>query len=92
MSSITLAPGDHKALLDHYRHSADPDTRLRAHILLLLADGYAWVTVSVVLYCSLDTISRWKRRFEAEGVDAVLSQPRGRRRSCVHIWASLVVR
>jgi transposase len=50
------------------------------------------VTVSAVLFCSLDTISRWKRRFEAEGVDAVFGRPRGRKRSGVHVWASLVVR
>lgn len=79
-------------LLDHYRRAADPDVRLRAHILLLLADGHPWATISAVLFCSASTISRWKRRFGREGVDAVLGRPRGRRRSGVHIWASLVVR
>ncbi|MDB5309108.1 MAG: transposase, partial [Gemmataceae bacterium] len=45
-----------------------------------------------VLFCSLGTISRWKARFEADGVDAVFGRPRGRRRSGVQIWAALVVR
>jgi transposase len=78
--------------LDHYRRSADPDVRLRAHLLLLLSAGHPWATVSAVLFCSLSTISRWKARFEAEGVDAVLGHPRGRRRSGVQVWAALVVK
>jgi transposase len=90
--SISLSPGDHKALLDHYRRAADPGVRLRAHILLLLADGHPWATIRAVLFCSLGTISRWKGRFEAEGVDAVFGRPRGRQRTKVHIWAVLVVR
>ncbi|HJZ55254.1 MAG TPA: IS630 family transposase [Gemmataceae bacterium] len=92
MPSIPVTPAERQYLLGQYHRSADPGGRLRAHILLLLDAGYPWVTVSAVLFCSVSTISRWKRRFEAEGVDAVLSQPRGRRRSCIHIWASLVVR
>jgi putative transposase len=90
--SISLSPGDHKALLAHYRRAADPDVRLRAHILLLLDAGFPWATISAVLFCSFSTISRWKGRFEAEGVDVVLGRPRGRRRSGIHVWAALVVR
>src|SRR5581483_3264199 len=92
MPSIHLAPADRQALMAHYRRSPDAEVRLRAHILLLLADGHPWATVSAVLFCSLDTISRWKGRFEAEGADAVFGRHRGRRRTGVHIWASLVVR
>ncbi len=92
MPSIRLTPADHKALLDCYRRSADPGARHRAHVLLLLAAGHPWATIAAVLFCSFSTISRWKRRFEADGVDAVLGQPGGRRRSGAHIWAALVVR
>jgi putative transposase len=92
VTSIRLTPTERQGLLDQYRRSADPGVRLRAHILLLLDAGHPWVTVSAVLFCSLDTISRWRRRFEAEGVDAVFGRPRGRRRTAVHVWASLVVR
>jgi transposase len=90
--SFRLAPAERKVLLAHYRRSAEPDVRLRAHILLLLDAGHPWATVSAVLFCSLATISRWKARFEAEGVGSVFGRPRGRRRSGVHIWATLVVR
>src|SRR4051794_13206728 len=92
MPSIHLSPADRNVLLDHYRRSADPVVRLRAHILLLLDAGYPWATVSAVLFCSSSTISRWERRFEAEGADAIFGRPRGRQRSGVHIWAALVVR
>jgi putative transposase len=92
MTSIHLTPADRQTLLAHYRRDPGPEVRLRAHILLLLDAGHPWATISAVLFCSLDTISRWKRRFEAEGVDAVFGRPRGRRRSGVHVWATLVVR
>src|SRR3954462_11877400 len=92
MPGIHLSPAERQALLGHYRRSTDPEVRLRAHILLLLDAGHPWATVGAVLFCSVSTISRWRRRFESEGVDSVIGRPRGRRRSGVHIWASLVVR
>jgi transposase len=92
MAGICLTPSQRRELLDHYRRPVEPDVRLRAHILLLLADGHPWATITAVLFCSTTTICRWKARFEADGVDAVFGQPRGRRRSGVHLWASLVVR
>jgi putative transposase len=92
VACFPLTPADRRDLLDHYRRPAEPDVRLRAHILLLLDDGHPWATIRAVLFCSLGTISRWKARFEAEGVDAVFGRPRGRRRSRGHFWASLVVR
>ena len=46
--------------------------------------------MGAVLLCSASTISRWKRRCEAE--DDAFGRPRGRKRSGVHIRATLVVR
>jgi transposase len=92
VNSITLSNEARKSLLDLYRRSADPGVRLRSHILLLLAEGHRWETVSSVLFCSLSTISRWKSRFEAQGLDAVFGRLPGRKRSGVHVWAALVVR
>ena len=92
MTSTHLSPAERQNLLDHYHRSNDADVRHRAHILLLLDAGFPWATISAVLFCSVSTISRWKRRFEKDGVDTVLGRPRGRKRSGVHIWATLVVR
>jgi transposase len=88
---IRLSDADRKELLDHCRTDPDPRVRLRAHILLLLGDGYPWATVAAVLFTSPDTISRWTKRFQRGGVDEVLGRPRGRRRSPVWAWAAVVV-
>jgi transposase len=50
------------------------------------------VTISAVLFCSVSTVSRWKARFEADGVEAVFGRTRGRPRSRIHTWAALIVR
>jgi transposase len=92
MTNIHLNPAERQTIFDYHRRAADPEVRLRAHILLLLDAGQPWATISAVLFCSVSTISRWKRRFEKEGADAVIGRPRGRKRSRVHAWASLVVR
>jgi transposase len=91
VTSIHLTATERQDLLVHYRRSADPDVRLRAHILLLLDAGHPWATVSAVLFCSTSTISRWRRRFESEGAVTVFGKPQ-RRRFGVPIWAALVVR
>jgi transposase len=92
MPRIHLSTAERRAVLSHYRRSADPEVRLRAHVLLLLDAGHSWATITAVLFCSLNTVSRWKRRFEEEGEDTVLGRIRGRRRSGVHVWASVVIR
>jgi putative transposase len=92
MTSIRITPAGRQSLLNHYRRSPEAEVRFRAHILLLLDAGHPWASISAVMFCSLSTVSRWKRRYEAEGVDAVLGRPCGRRRSGIHVWATLVVR
>ena len=92
MPSILSTAAERQEVFGYFRRSTDPEVRLRAHILLLLDAGYPWVTIGAVLFCSSSTISRWKRRYEAEGAAALLGRPRGRCRSGVHVWAALVVR
>src|SRR3954462_11258929 len=92
MTPFRLTPADRRDLLDHVRRSPEPEVRLRSHILLLLADGHPWATIGAVLFCSTSTISRWQRRFEKDGADAVFGRLRGRRKSGIHMWATLVVR
>src|SRR6516162_5313197 len=87
--SITLTAADRHALLRHYRHSPNPRLRTRAHIILLLADGYPWVVIAALLYTSSSTIDRWqaagapadfgfvRSRWSCEAVAVVLSEDYG---------------
>lgn len=92
-NSIVLRPAQRKLLLEVYRTGTDPHLRLRAHILLLLAAGQSWMTISVMLFCSTATIARWKRRFQRGGLEAVLSPTVGPGRPAVFWagWAAVVV-
>lgn len=89
--SIALRPAERNTLLCIYRKGTDPDLRLRAHILLLLAAGHTWLSISVMLLCSTATISRWKRRFQHGGLEAVLQQRRGRAAVLWCGWAQTIV-
>jgi len=91
VTSIPLTADDRNTLLDHLRRDPDPQVRLRAHILLLLAGGYSWATIAAVLFTSPDTIARWSGRFRHGGVDEVLGRTRGRRRSAAWAWVAVVV-
>src|SRR5262245_59842607 len=73
-----------------HRRAPAPDWRLRAHILLLLADGWAWATIAALLYTSSSTIARWQRRFRQGRLAAVF--PAGAPRRPVSAWVAVVVR
>jgi putative transposase len=90
-SSISLRPDERKSLLDYYRRHPDPALRLRAHLVLLLADGHPWALITAVLYCSSRTIARWKERFERGRVPALLGLPPGRRPHFAAGWVAVVV-
>lgn len=90
--SIQLKSKERKTLLEHYRKASDPAVRLRAHILLLLADGRPWSQIAAMLFTSPRTINRWKQRFEREGVEAVCSARRGRPAALGMWWVAIVVR
>jgi transposase len=89
---ITLSSDDRAILLDHLRGHPDPQLRLRAHIVLLLADGHTWALIAAVLYCSSRTIDRWQKRFRQGGVPGLLGRPRGAKARLGHGWAALAVR
>ena len=76
-SSISLRPDQRNTLLDYYRGHAAPAVRLRAHIILLLADGHSWAVIAAVLFCSSRTIDRWHKRFQHGGPEALLGRPPG---------------
>jgi len=91
--SIVLGFGQRKRLLNIYRGKEEHPAcvRLRAHIVLALAEGHSWSLIEQMLFCSSATIDRWKVRFEAGGVEALLAETRGRRATLLVSWALLIV-
>ena len=90
-SSICLTTDERNTLLDQLRHPPSAELRLRANIVLLLADGYAWAVIAAVLYCSTRTISRWKQRFEEGRTAALLGHPCGAPPQLATLWPQIVV-
>jgi putative transposase len=88
--SIQLSAQQRKTLLKEVRRCTDPERRLRAHILVLLNDGWPWSTIVAVLFTSSSTVNRWRRRYRAGGLPAVLQSARlqGRRWQW---WITLVI-
>ena len=82
--SLSLKAAQRSHLLRVYRRHPNPQARLRAHILLLLAEGYSWGAIAAVLFTSPSTIARWKEQFEAGGVDAL----RGRQLGASPLWSA----
>src|SRR3954470_5028054 len=72
MHSITLRSDERQTLLDYLRRHPDPQLRLRAHIILLLADGHTWATMVAELYSSSRTIVRCQQRYQQARVPALL--------------------
>ena len=89
MRSLTAEQRDE--LLTIYRKDTDPELRLRAHIILLLADGHRWDTIEAMLFCSSRTVDRWLKRFQAEGVDGLTGKKRGRPFRLGLGWVALLV-
>ena len=89
--SISLGPAGRKGRMEMYRRHPDPAVRRRAHIVLLLADGRSWLFIESALYCRRRAIDRWKKRFEAGGIEALLGERRGRRSSYGPWLIALVV-
>ena len=66
-SHLRITVYERQALLAQYRKGVNPRVRLRAHMLLLLAEGYSWAVIAGVLFCSSRTIARWQSRMELAG-------------------------
>jgi putative transposase len=90
-STITLTSAERKSLLAYYRTQNDPQRRLRAHIILLLADGYLWTTITAVLFCSSRTVARWSQRFQHGRLDALDGMPRSQLPCLGPDWLAVVV-
>jgi transposase len=89
--SIQLTAEERNTLLDYYRSDPDPQLRLRAHIILLLALGLPWATIAAVLFCSSRTIARWKGRFRYGRVAGLFGRPRGAPARLAQGWVAVMV-
>lgn len=89
---LRITESQRKVLLNLYRKSPDPAVRLRAHIVLLLAEGYPWMTIAAVLFCSTATIARWKSRFEQDGTKGLAKENRGRPSFLQRWWIPIAVK
>lgn len=76
--SIKLSPKDRKSLLALYRNAKSARVSRRAHVILLVADGCSWRTITRLTYSSNNFVGRTLARFQQDGVDG-LSELKRRR-------------
>jgi putative transposase len=69
--SIRLSETDRKRLLEVYRGNGAAREARRAHVLLLLADGYSYREIMALTYCSAELVSTVTRAFRERGIDGV---------------------
>jgi len=53
------------------------DAARRARVILLLADGSSYATITAMTGCSSRTIALWKQRFQTSGLDGLAARHRG---------------
>ena len=90
-STISLSHDERNTLLDYFARSPNPELRQHHHIILLLAEGHAWLLITAVLFCSSRTVARWKNRFEQGRVPALLGLPVGSRPFFSLRWGELAL-
>src|ERR1700756_1261323 len=89
---LRITAYERQALLEQYRKGVSTQVRLRAHILLLLAEGYSWAVIAEVLLCSSRTIARWKSQVELTGGSAILRPAPPPDAGLGSWWSAVVVR
>jgi len=72
--SIRLTPQERKRSLAIYRSGGDARVARRAHLLLLLDDGWSYREIVAVTYTSSDTLARLKARYQAGGLETALAE------------------
>ena len=88
--SIHLSAEDRKTLLKSYRSGSDVRAARRAHIVLLLAEGWSYREVCSIAFASCDLVADCVRRFRRGGVKAVI-EPRNSAEQSVPSWLVKVV-
>lgn len=57
------------------------DAARRARVILLLADGESYTSITATTGCSSRTIALWRRRFETDGLAGLAARHRGSKRT-----------
>lgn len=89
MVTVRLPAADRQACQDLFRTAPDHATRQRAVLLLLLAAGVPWATLTAALGCSSATVARGADRYRAGGVAALTERPPRPRRLAG--WVTVLV-
>src|SRR5215471_21298180 len=79
MGTFKVKPAEREELASRVRSRTLPaeDVR-RARLILMLADGESFTMIQLALNCDRSYISRWKARFQREGLAGLYSRHRGR--------------
>jgi transposase len=91
MNAIVLKTDERRTLLDLLRKHPDARLRLRAHIILLLADGHTWADIALFLYCSSRTIARWQHCFAHGRIPALYGRTPGAPLRLQAAWLTILV-
>ena len=72
--SIRLTAEERKVLMKVYRSGGDARLARRAHVLLLLDDGFSYRELGAILFASNDLVADSVRRFQEGGIERLLDQ------------------
>jgi transposase len=77
--TFTLSLPEREELAARLRSRTLPSEDVRrARLILLLADGESFTAIQTALRCNRSYISRWKQRFESDGLAGLFSRHTGR--------------
>src|SRR5512144_986576 len=80
--SLELCSSDREELEARTRsRTLRADDVRRARLILLVADGEAYSSIVAKLGCNRSYISKWKQRFEDDGLAGLYGRHQGRKRS-----------
>ena len=71
-----LSRAEHTALEALYRRTKDPDVRSRCQMVLLSHEGHSPPAIAKQVRFHRRTVTRWLQRYEAEGLEGLLTKPR----------------
>jgi transposase len=82
MTKLSVKPAEREELEGRVRsRSLRADDARRARLILLLADGESYTEIAAKLGCNRSYVSRWKGRFEEDGLRGLYGRQTGRKRS-----------